>query len=72
MPHDQVIAKYNPEQKEVEIFDPQGTGFESPDLICLSDMLNELVDEMVRRGYVPEPIVFSRWKAENTPAEIQH
>ena len=28
-------------------------------MICLANMLNELVDEMIRRGYDPETIVFS-------------
>ena len=51
---DQVVAKYNPEQNEVEIFGVQGIKPRDSDMICLANMLNELVDEMVRRGYDPK------------------
>ena len=61
--HDQVVAKYNPEQNEVEIFNVEGMGSENSDMICLANMLNELVDEMIRRGYDPETIVFSMRQA---------
>jgi hypothetical protein len=48
---DQVVAKYNPEQNEVEIFGVKGVKPRDSDMTCLANMLNELVDEMVRRGY---------------------
>jgi hypothetical protein len=64
--NDQLIAKYNPEQNEVEIFNVDDLSAENTDMICLADMLNELVDEMIRRGYDPETIVFSMDKPFNS------
>ena len=57
--NDQLIAKYNREQNEVEIFNVDDDSAGNSDMICLANMLNELVDEMSRRGYDPETIVFS-------------
>jgi hypothetical protein len=70
--HDQVIAKYNPEQNEVEIFDLRGVKPENSDMTCLANMLNELVDEMIRRGYDPETIVFSMDKPWTGLTATQH
>jgi hypothetical protein len=70
--HDQVVAKYNREQNEVEIFNVEGAGSESSDMICLANMLNELVDEMIRRGYDPETIVFSMDKPWSASTGTQH
>ena len=70
--NDQVVAKYNPEQNEVEIFDVQGAKPENSDMVCLANMLNELVDEMIRRGYDPETIMFSMdrpWSASTTATQ---
>ena len=64
--NDQLIAKYNPEQNEVEIFNVDDLSAGNTDMICLADMLNELVDEMIRRGYDPETIVFSMDKPFNS------
>jgi hypothetical protein len=71
-PHDQVVAKYNPEQNEVEVFDLRGTRFENSDMVCLANMLNDVVDEMVRRGYDPETIVFSMGNAWGTSENTRH
>jgi len=70
--HDQVVAKYNREQNEVEIFNVEGMGSENSDMVCLANMLNELVDEMIRRGYDPETIVFSMEKPWNASTATQH
>jgi hypothetical protein len=69
---DQVVAKYNPEQNEVEIFGVQGIKPRDSDMICLANMLNELVDEMVRRGYDPKTVVFSMDKAWGKSTATQH
>jgi len=71
-PHDQLVAKYNPEQNEVEVFDLRGAKFENSDTTCLANMLNDIVDEMVRRGYDPETIVFSMDKAWGTSTKTRH
>jgi hypothetical protein len=63
--NDQLIAKYNREQNEVEIFNVDDLSAENYDMVCLADMLNEIVDEMSRRGYDPETIVFSMDKPFN-------
>jgi|tagenome__1003787_1003787.scaffolds.fasta_scaffold17629500_2 hypothetical protein len=70
--HDQLVAKYNPEQNEVEIFDVQGAKPQNSDMVCLANMLNELVDEMIRRGYNPETIMFSMEKAWIPATATQH
>jgi hypothetical protein len=69
---DQVVAKYNPEQNEVEIFGVKGAKPRDSDMTCLANMLNELVDEMVRRGYDPNTIVFSMDKAWGKSTATQH
>ena len=38
--NDQVVAKYNPEQNEVEIFDVQGAKPENSDMVCLLVSMN--------------------------------
>jgi hypothetical protein len=63
--NDQLIAKYNREQNEVEIFNVDDLSAENYDMVCLADMLNEIVDEMSRRGYDPETIEFSMDKPFN-------
>ena len=70
--NDQVIAKYNAEQNEVEIFNVDDTSSENSDMVCLANMLNELVDEMIRRGYDPETIVFSMDKPWSASTATQH
>ena len=70
--NDQVVAKYNREQNEVEIFNVEDTSSENSDMICLANMLNELVDEMIRRGYDPETIVFSMDKPWSASTATQH
>jgi hypothetical protein len=70
--NDQVIAKYNAEQNEVEIFNVDDTSSGNSDMVCLANMLNELVDEMIRRGYDPETIVFSMDKPWSASTATQH
>ena len=70
--NDQVIAKYNAEQNEVEIFNVEDNSSENSDMVCLANMLNELVDEMIRRGYDPETIVFSMDKPWSASTATQH
>ena len=70
--NDQVIAKYNREQNEVEIFNVEDTSSQNSDMVCLANMLNELVDEMIRRGYDPETIVFSMDKPWSASTATQH
>ena len=70
--NDQVVAKYNAEQNEVEIFNAEGVGSESSDMVCLANMLNELVEEMIRRGYDPETIVFSMDKPWGASGATKH
>jgi hypothetical protein len=70
--NDQVIAKYNAEQNEVEIFNVDDISAENSDMVCLANMLNELVDEMIRCGYDPETIVFSMDKPWSGLAVTQH
>jgi hypothetical protein len=41
-------------------------------MTCLANMLNELVDEMIRRGYDPETIVFSMDKPWTGLTATQH
>ena len=41
-------------------------------MTCLANMLNELVDEMVRRGYDPNTVVFSMDKAWGKSTATQH
>jgi hypothetical protein len=70
--NDQVVAKYNREQNEVEIFNVEDTSSQNSDMVCLANMLNELVDEMIRRGYDPETIVFSMDKPWSASTATQH
>jgi hypothetical protein len=70
--HGQVVAKYNREQNEVEIFNVEDTRSANSDMVCLANMLNELVDEMIRRGYDPETIVFSMDKPWSASMAIRH
>ena len=70
--NDQVIAKYNREQNEVEIFNVEDTRSGNSDMVCLANMLNELVDEMIRRGYDPETIVFSMDKPWGASGATKH
>jgi hypothetical protein len=41
------------------VFDAEGRPMDDSDAVCLGDMLSELLDEMVRRGFDPGTASFS-------------
>jgi hypothetical protein len=41
------------------VFDAEGRPMDDSDAVCLSDMLSELLDEMIRRGFDPGTASFS-------------
>jgi hypothetical protein len=53
------VARYDAEENMALIFDAEGQPRDDGDAACMSDMLSELLDEMIRRGFDPETASFS-------------
>jgi hypothetical protein len=52
-------ARYSAELNAARVFDAEGRPMDDSDAVCLGDMLSELLDEMVRRGFDPGTASFS-------------
>jgi hypothetical protein len=53
------VARYDAEENMALIFDGDGQPRDDGDAACMSDMLSELLDEMIRRGFDPGTASFS-------------
>jgi hypothetical protein len=53
------VARYDAEENMALIFDVEGQPRDDGDAACMSDMLSELLDEMIRRGFDPGTANFS-------------
>jgi len=53
------VARYDAEENMALIFDADGNPRDDGDAACMSDMLSELLDEMIRRGFDPETASFT-------------
>jgi len=53
------VARDSAELNAARVFDAEGRPMDDSDAVCLGDMLSELLDEMVRRGFDPGTASFS-------------
>jgi hypothetical protein len=53
------VARHSAELNAARVFDAEGRPMDDSDAVCLGDMLSELLDEMVRRGFDPGTASFS-------------
>jgi hypothetical protein len=53
------VARHSDELNAARVFDAEGRPMDDSDAACLGDMLSELLDEMVRRGFDPGSASFT-------------